>query len=227
MKKKLIIFDLDNTFYEYQSSHASALKTVYKNQEVCNSFDSFLLKYDESKERIHSTLKNNPSKHSKLLYFKDLFSDKLSFSEILDLEEVYWSSFIVNTKINFQGINTLKKFKNNNKYFLFTNQNTNIQLKKISRWNLDIFDLVMTSEEVGYEKPQPQFFEYVDVFVSELMKDNYELYSIGDDYQNDIHYWKEKYNSKNYLIDNTKSDIKIVKDVFCCNFDIAVSEVFK
>ena len=33
MKKKLIIFDLDNTFYEYQSSHASALKTVYKNQK--------------------------------------------------------------------------------------------------------------------------------------------------------------------------------------------------
>ena len=146
-----------------------------------------------------------------------------------DINQKVISSFL-NNKIPFYEPNLssyLKKFKNNNKYFLFTNQNTNIQLKKISRWNLDIFDLVMTSEEVGYEKPQPQFFEYVDVFVSELMKDNYELYSIGDDYQNDIHYWKEKYNSKNYLIDNTKSDIKIVKDVFCCNFDIAVSEVFK
>ena len=36
--RKIIIFDLDNTFYNYQNSHSSALRAVFSFQ---NEFDDY------------------------------------------------------------------------------------------------------------------------------------------------------------------------------------------
>ena len=73
---------------------------------------------------------DSPSRHSKLIYFKKLFGG-LNTREIIELENVYWEEFIRNAKVDIESINTLKENKNqNNIYFLFTNQNLYVQLKK-------------------------------------------------------------------------------------------------
>ena len=54
----------------------------------------------KSIKAVHERLKNNPSKHSKLLYFKDLFYEKLNMEEVVVLENTYWNEFINSTTIN-------------------------------------------------------------------------------------------------------------------------------
>ena len=39
---KLVIFDLDNTFYSYKPTHQNALDSVYKSQTIFKSYDLFI-----------------------------------------------------------------------------------------------------------------------------------------------------------------------------------------
>ena len=212
--KKLIIFDLDNTFYDYEKSHNHALLAVFNYQKYFLKFDDFLSEYEIHKKAVHERLKNNPSKHSKLLYFKDLFYEKLNMEEVVVLENTYWNEFINSTTINKNIVRLLSEKKEKGDIFcLLTNQNTNIQLKKINSWGLNFFSLILTSEEVGFEKPSQSFFEYADNLISNkfnnLKKD---FYAVGDDYANDIKFWQDKYNAKSYLINNKKQNIELRKD---------------
>ena len=97
--KRLIILDLDNTFYKYDSSHISGLKAVYAKQTIFNSYDDFILSYKDIKSSVHEEIPNSPSKHSKLIYFKKLFFNHLDNFEILQLEKTYWDSFIKNVDL--------------------------------------------------------------------------------------------------------------------------------
>ena len=76
------------------------------------------------------------------------------------------------------------------------------------------FDLVITSEEVGFEKPNHNFFNYADNFVMDTKRKILQLFSIGDDYKNDIKFWQDKYKSHSYLIDNDSSESKFISDSF-------------
>ena len=107
--KKLIIFDLDNTFYNYQSTHEEALNSVFNRQ---NQYDrkEFIKKYNASKKIVHKRLGNNPSKHSKLLYFKEMYQNFLNFEEILNYEYLYWESFTNFADISDKDLKFLKEF---------------------------------------------------------------------------------------------------------------------
>ena len=67
--RKIIIFDLDNTFYNYQNSHSSALKAVFSFQNEFDDYKEFYIKYEEAKKKVQKRLPDNPSRHSKLIYF--------------------------------------------------------------------------------------------------------------------------------------------------------------
>lgn len=203
----IIIFDLDNTFYEYENCHDQALVEVFKNQKIYDNFDEFMKNYESAKNLIQNRLFSSPSKHSKLLYFKQLFENKKSLQTIVELENIYWDTFIRNAEIDNKVLSLLKEIKLKNfKFILFTNQNTKIQLKKIANWNLDFFDKIITSEEVGYEKPQQEFFSYAKEVTINYHKDKGEIYAIGDDFKNDLSYWKSNFDATIYLIDNKLKD---------------------
>tara|TARA_B100000161_G_scaffold192403_1_gene139502 strand:+ start:2001 stop:2687 length:687 start_codon:yes stop_codon:yes gene_type:complete len=212
--KKLFIFDLDNTFYEYDEAHNLGLKKVFNSQEIFNSFDDFYSSYENVKKKVHTMIPENPSKHSKLIYFKNMFMD-LNSSKILDFEEIYWSEFISKAKLQKKAIEMLKVKKDPNYvYFLFTNQNLNIQLRKIMEWKLNFFNKVITSEEAGYEKPHINFFNFVSTDVAEYANNGYKIYALGDDYDNDINYWVDNFSAEGYLINNSEEQPGSKNDIF-------------
>ena len=156
----------------------------------------------------------NPSKHSKLIYFKNMFMD-LNSSKILDFEEIYWSEFISKAKLQKKAIEILEAKKDPNYvYFLFTNQNLNIQLRKIMEWKLNFFNKVITSEEAGYEKPHINFFNFVSTDVAEYTNNGYKIYALGDDYDNDINYWVDNFSAEGYLINNSEEQPGSKNDIF-------------
>jgi len=241
---KVIIFDLDNTFYEYEKSHLLALRAVFTSQNYFDSYEEFIKGYEKTKHKVQARLVDNPSRHSKLIYFKDLFNEKIDLKKIHDLEITYWDVFIKSTKIDKGSIKLLINRKESKDfYFLFTNQNTNIQLKKINSWGLNFFDLVITSEEVGFEKPNKKFYDYADSYVAEKVKKmDTKIYVVGDDYRNDIKFWQNKYNARSYLIDNKKLEplssntsvtdstgesFDVEKEIIQSSFPKAIEDIFE
>ncbi len=225
--KRLLILDLDNTFYTYEHSHSIGLKKSFEYQKIFQSFDEFKSSYEKAKYETQEEIPMSPSKHSKLIYFKKMFSNKLSLNEINKIENIYWTEFIKNGKLQKKAIERLKKEKNSdNVYFLFTNQNLNIQLRKIDEWGIDFFDAIVTSEEAGYEKPMEEFFNFVKTLVNEYYENGYKVFALGDSYINDLDYWINEYDAEAYLVNNDLSEVLFTEGIKNTNLDISIDEIF-
>ena len=109
---------------------------------------------------------------------------------------------------------------------MFTNQNLYVQLKKIDSWGLNFFDKIITSEEVGFEKPTKEFFNYSEKFVKKIVEQSFSVFAIGDSYENDIEYWTTNYKAKGYQIDNKNE--KIIKEnmLIKTNFRNAILDIY-
>jgi FMN phosphatase YigB (HAD superfamily) len=155
-----------------------------------------------------------------------MFEGILTLSEISLLEEIYWNSFIQYADISKDVVNRLYESKQNGDiYVLCTNQNAQIQLNKISSWGLDLFDFVITSEEIGYEKPNKLFFNYVEKKLQKIDLSSFKVYALGDDLENDIKYWKENYGASSFLIDNSIESFENINGIIYTNITKAVHDI--
>ena len=200
---------------------------MFEEQNQYDEWSLFSENYNLAKNTIHNRIGNNPSKHSKLLYFKEMFEEFLTFEAILNYEKLYWENFISFADISEKDRNILNNKKDKNDIFILcTNQNTNIQLKKINFWNLDMFDFVITSEEVGYEKPNIEFYKYVTKIIKKLEISDFNFFAVGDDYENDIKFWIKNYDAKAYLVDNSNKNFIEEKEFIKTNFQMAIEDIF-
>ena len=186
MKYKGLLLDIDNTLYDYNSTHQYALGKV-----IIYCIDTFKLTEEEIKisyatarKKVHIELSEMASSHNRLLYFQKM----LEILKINPLEHsytiynIYWDNFLAYIK-PFDGINELfKKYKN--KICLVTDLTAHIQYRKIKQLNLEKYcDKIVTSEEAGREKPHPYMFmlalQKLDLQVGDVCM-------IGDSFKKDI-----------------------------------------
>lgn len=186
MKYKGLLLDLDNTLYDYNVAHEYAVFSVTKYFTQLHKIDEieFYNLYNVSRSEIHNDLKGTASSHSRILYFQRL-NEKLSLNPLkysIDLEKIYWNSFM-EKMILFEGvIEMLNIYKK--RICIITDLTTQIQHKKILKLNLEKFiDKIVTSEEVGVEKPNPKIFNK-SIEKLNLGKNN--VCMIGDNFKKDI-----------------------------------------
>ncbi|MFN3233804.1 MAG: HAD family hydrolase [Gammaproteobacteria bacterium] len=186
----LILFDLDNTFYHYETSHQHALQAI--KEKLFTSLDlrkeAFQHHYEQAKKIIKNNLKNTASSHNRLLYFQIMLESlgmKSQPSLALDCEQTYWQTFLSKTTL-VDGVHECMKTikKNNIPCGLVTNLTTQIQFKKLIHFKLDdYFDYIVTSEEVGIEKPHHKMFErLLKKFDTPIEK----IWMVGDSLEDDI-----------------------------------------
>ena len=74
---KVIIFDLDDTFYSYKEAHAIALKKVQLklNNEFGVNEKIFTKYYDLENKNLKKFLKTQLHPYNKFLYFKKFWND--------------------------------------------------------------------------------------------------------------------------------------------------------
>jgi len=163
--KKAVLFDLDNTLYDYNPVHKKALKQAHKilKKNIKISFKKFLNLYKISKAEIHKELSGTASAHNRILYFQRLIEKTKKTVEpkiILKLFNVYWNTFLKNMKLRKNTLSTLKKIKEKGlRIVIVTDLTTHIQLRKLKKLRIaDYVDFLVTSEEAGSEKPHSIMF---------------------------------------------------------------------
>jgi len=187
MSYKGLLLDLDNTLYPYKPAHNKGMENVFATVE--NDFGLDLGQFQESfsiaRKQLHSVLKNTASSHSRVIYFKHALEHMGEYEEkrVLKLKKVYWETFFDFMDL-FPGALDFLKQTTHLKKGLVTNLTTEIQLKKIAHLGIgEHFDFVLTSEEVGVEKPAPAIFNEA---LARMNLNCNELAMIGDDYKADI-----------------------------------------
>lgn len=166
-----LFLDLDNTLYDAKYAYSYTISKLDEEWIRKGKLGNFISLYEKARQVTKVDLKDHSSNRLRILYFKKIFDDidgKLNIDATLELEELYFKNFIhgiqnyvkanqANYKLLF---NRLKEISNQHKIFLLTNENLRTQLIKLSAFfptNIPI--QLLTSEEIGKEKPSSDFFK--------------------------------------------------------------------
>lgn len=189
MTAKNLILDLDNTLYGYDAPHKTALSAV---------LESFSAKFDISKEQTkqsfdrarqntHLELPSRAASHNRLLYVQKMleYNGLNSMRYALEFYELYWSTFLTNMSLFENVAQFLESHRSKNaKVCILTDLTAHIQYRKIEKLNLPgSVDFLVTSEEVGAEKPHPYMFTRA---LQKLECEASEALMIGDSWRKDI-----------------------------------------
>ena len=190
-RPKAVLFDTDNTLYDYFPANELAEEAVCKKAHNLLGIKrkKFYEYYNLAKKEVKSNLKNTASSHSRLLYFQrmiELMGYKTQLLLALDFEQTFWRNFLINSPL-FPGVKETLTFLKNEKIpiAVVTDLTAHIQLRKLTYFGLeDTFDAVVTSEEVGIDKPDKRNFTYV---LNKLnLSENSLFWMIGDNPKADI-----------------------------------------
>ena len=189
---KTIIFDLDDTLYDYRFAHKQGLAAAYETWKLIvpnSNFVSFKELYDKSRIWVKRYLPDTASSHSRALYIQKMVETSFSrpnTDAIIQLFDSYYSTFYDNL-IMFTGVNeVLSHLKSKTQFNLvcLTNMLSETQFRKLSLLGLgETFDKIITSESVEHEKPHPHIFTHT---LTETNSKPKETVMIGDSFMHDI-----------------------------------------
>ncbi|CAN1484237.1 COG1011 Predicted hydrolase (HAD superfamily) [Candidatus Nanopelagicaceae bacterium] len=181
---ELVIFDLDNTLYDYNVANLAGehylMEHLKDNLRI--SENEFYELWSAARVQVKETLGLSASAHSRLMYIREFlnsnkFPTYATFA--LECEQVFWRGYFDKMTL-FNGVEAFISLLRLNqvKLILVTDLSTQIQLRKLAWLGLEkSFDLIVTSEESGGDKVTGK---------SELMVKKYvepeigKTWSIGD-----------------------------------------------
>jgi HAD superfamily hydrolase (TIGR01549 family) len=187
---KGIILDLDNTLYNYNICHSKALNNVLtflqKNYNNKKDIDELINLYHDISNKLKYELNSTASSHNKNIYFKQLIEQlNLNYSIVQILNDLYWKTFFENM-VCFEGVHDFIVWNKNIevKIGVLTDYESEYQIQKLERLGLiNYIDTIITSEEVGIEKPSSQMFQTI---LRKMELRRHDVIMIGDDFNKDI-----------------------------------------
>ena len=209
-----VIFDFDNTIYNYDICNKKGLENIYNYIKLKYSIDINYIENIYNKININIKNSNNyANKFNKSIYFKQLL--EYLFIELKELDKIlnlYEDGF--NSKIELypgitEFISMLKKM--NIKIGMLSNNLFLQQYSKLFKLKiLEYFDYIQTTEEVGHEKPS--LIPYL-VLINKMNINKENIIMIGDNYSHDIVPALEL-NFITFLFTNNNEDIRIIDKYF-------------
>lgn len=155
----MVVFDLDDTLYEYEPCDAAARAAVFRlaDTELGVKSPAFERAFDESRRAVKVRLGRTASSHSRLLYCHDAL-ERIGLGSVpamaLALEQEYWREFMLTMQLRPGAIDFLHTLRYHGvQVSLVTDLTAQIQFRKLIYLGLDtLFDHIVCSEETVGEK---------------------------------------------------------------------------
>ena len=221
-----VLVDIDNTLYSYETAHVKAMATV--KDLVANKFEIAGKNFDEvfaaARADVKQCLEGAPSGRNRLLYFQKMFElvgVGSSPLDALNCEQTYWNTLMSESSL-FQGVvGFLDELLLNGVSIIdVTNLTSQVQFRKLVYLELhETFNFIVTSEQVGCEKPNPKIFEFALGLAGCAGE---ETWMVGDDLLCDIEGAKSAINATTLLkqgVKNQKISNSQAVDAYFSDFD--------
>ena len=184
---KGIIFDFDNTLYNYDIANNYALEYIINKLSEKFDIKNKIIQQVYNKINKHVKNCNNPSnKFNKEIYLKNLFQAlDIPLKFLNEYIQLFTSKFMEKF-ILYDGVVELFKFlkSKNIKIGVLSNNQFFQQYTKLQNSGLiEFIDVIQTSDECGEEKPNMHMF----LSIQHKMKYPFEFLAyVGDNYEHDI-----------------------------------------
>ena len=222
---KYIFFDLDITLIDVKKAQYVAIKDLYKYYKFDDRIDvdSFIKKWDDLTDYHYAfyTRKEISYDEQRKRRIIDLFSTynmKLDKSP-KEIYDIYLKSFEDNWCLFDDTYDVIEKlYRMGYKLGIISNGDLSQQTDKLKRTGIyNFFEIITTSSEYDYSKPNPMLYESI---IKRFNIDKKEMLMIGDQVEKDIipclniginAIWLNRENKENQ--DNVK-EIKNLNEIF-------------
>ena len=188
-KYSTVLFDADNTLLDFDRAEENALTRILTElglnvtKEITERYSEINLSFWRAFERGEMTKAQLRTKR-----FADLFGE-IGFHCPRDLDYVAdtYLAYLAEGSFLLDGALYLcQRLKEEGyKVYIITNGVAVTQRKRLKRSGLDRFlDGLFVSEDIGTQKPFPEFFDFVFEHIEE--KDKSKIIVVGDSYSSDI-----------------------------------------
>lgn len=191
MSYEAVLLDFDDTLYAYPPCNAAGKRGAYEEFRAIGydlSREEFDELYELGRRETKHQLSGTAPAHERYLYFKRALRYHTGTSRSVDalrLGDAYWRHYVEGMAL-FDGVEaTLAAFDEVGvDVAIVTNLTTRIQLEKLRVLDIDEYiDLVVTSEEIGREKPGAAMFATP---LTELDRRPSEAVMVGNSVRNDV-----------------------------------------
>ena len=161
---KAVIFDLDNTLYNFDAANEFGIRALAAYTEPVFGWDYPKMKdlYEESREKLTERMGDVGSAHNRLLRFQNLLEEKKLplHPHALEMAKVYWRG-VLDNMVPAPGVREMMKELRGMgiRIGLGTDMTAYVQYEKMIRLGLlEYMDFIVSSEEAGTDKPGNAFF---------------------------------------------------------------------
>ncbi|MEA4972618.1 MAG: YjjG family noncanonical pyrimidine nucleotidase [Candidatus Metalachnospira sp.] len=186
MSYNIILFDLDNTLFDFDANQAESLKMLFTEKgveltdEIYKTYDginrNLWVEYELGKISI-DTLLNTRFAKTMTLYNREVDGEKW---------EIDYRKYLNRGSQLIDGVyDLLGELSKSHRLFAATNGVNETQVSRLKLSGIyDFFEDVFISEEVGAQKPSVKFFDYAFSHICDFKKE--ESLMVGDTLTSDI-----------------------------------------
>lgn len=158
-----VIFDLDNTLYSYDRAHAAAWAALCRLAEdrLALPESRFTALHAEANRVLIRRCGGGPAIHNRLIRFQILLElAGLPIGEASEMADCYWNTLLDHMEPEPGAARTLQTLRSMGlRIGVGTNMTADWQFEKLKRLGLlPWVELLVTSEEINAEKPDPRLF---------------------------------------------------------------------
>lgn len=186
MKYTTLLFDLDDTLMDFGKAEENAIEKLLRKYSIPATHENKQLYVQTNKAKWAALEKGEITR-------KELFSTRFSdFFALVGVEadgikaNEDYISFLAEGRFVIDGAEDIcRELKKNYKMYIITNGAKKAQQGRLKDLPLmESFDGVFVSEEIGFDKPKKEYFDYVFAHITET--DKSKCLVIGDSPNSDI-----------------------------------------
>ncbi|MFT7616063.1 MAG: HAD superfamily hydrolase (TIGR01549 family) [Candidatus Woesearchaeota archaeon] len=187
---KGIIFDVDDTLYQFTPANEAGLKASYTTFKaiVPIPYEEFSDLYYKHRLIIEKKLGQTAATHDRTLTFTAMiesFGGPFDSLLTLKLLDVYWKAFISTMKLDTDTKKVLKWIADQDiPMGIVTDMLSQVQYTKLKKFGISsYFDSIVTSQETGHDKPHKSNFMLISKKMGIAPKN---LIMVGDNLHRDV-----------------------------------------
>lgn len=186
---KAIVFDLDDTLYNYSAIHDGAI--IALREYTCSrygvTYNAFDCAFQKAREDTKLLLNNTGASHNRMLYCQKTLENlgKNVIEGSLEMYEIYWGYILDHMKLRAGAKEVLKECNEMGiQIGVCSDLTAYIQHRKLRKLGIGKYiDAIVTSEEAGAEKPASSIFKLI---LEKLKVKPNEALFIGDSLRRDV-----------------------------------------
>ncbi len=162
---KVILWDIDGTLLDFKEAERHAIKKCFKLFGLGECSEEMLARYSRINRSYWDRLERGELTKAEVLVgrFREFFTlEGLAADQAEAVNTEYQQQLGETICFRDQSYELVAKLKGQVKQYAVTNGSYIAQKKKLKLSGLgELFDGVFISDEVGFEKPNPRFFDYI------------------------------------------------------------------